>query len=194
MIAGRSLRRGGDATVDPLLDGADCLHHTSNVIAIAASFPALARRIARGLSRIERDQICCGDVTLQQYDTVRLLHERGALTTGDVASALGIDLSTASRNLGVLEKNGYLARVRSEADARQIVNKLTRKGTRCIESLCCDERSAFDEVFARIPASKRTAVLEALAVVADALTDTNDASRAACSLKSDTAMEKRCCP
>jgi DNA-binding MarR family transcriptional regulator len=176
------------------VDAIDYLYHTSDVS--TTSFATLARQIARGLSRLERDEICCGDVTLQQYDTIRLVHDGGSLSTGDIASALSIDLSTASRNLAVLEKNGYVVRVRSETDARHVVNKLTRKGMRCIESLCCDERSAFDGVFARVPASRRAAVLDALAVLADALAESSDASAANCCTpaKAKPSSRERCCP
>lgn len=160
-----------------------------------ATFPTLARQVARGLSRLERDRICCGDITLQQYDTLRALHERAALPTSDVATTLGIDLSTASRNLAVLEKNGYLTRARGEGDARQIVNKLTRKGSRCISSLCCDERTVFDAVYEKIPASKRAAVLSALEALSRALTDADESASAPCCPPADSSPDApRCCP
>jgi DNA-binding MarR family transcriptional regulator len=80
----------------------------------------------------------------------------------------------------VLEKTGYVVRARSESDARQIVNKLTRKGTRCVDSLCCDERSVFDALYDRIPTAKRAVVLEALAVLADAIGGTGESTSAEC--------------
>src|SRR5581483_10885526 len=79
----------------------------------AAAFMELARRIARGLASIEKQQVCCGTITLQQFDTLRALKEAAGLTTSAIAGRLGIDLSTASRNLTVLERQGYISRVRA---------------------------------------------------------------------------------
>ena len=84
----------------------------------------LARTVARELARLERDEVCCGDTTFQQFATLRTMHEAAApMTTSALATALGIDLSTASRNLAVLERNGYIRRARAklcfEIDADQ---------------------------------------------------------------------------
>jgi DNA-binding MarR family transcriptional regulator len=133
------------------------------------TFTTLARRVSRSLSRLERERICCGDVTLQQFETLRMLHDRHELTVGEIADRLEIDLSTASRNLAVLERSGYIARARSSTDARRVTALLTRKGIRCIESLCCDEQSVFEAVLTRIPRNERAAVMRALETLADAL-------------------------
>jgi DNA-binding MarR family transcriptional regulator len=132
-------------------------------------FAALVRRIARGVARVEREQVCCGDVTWQQFDTLRAVHERGAMTTGALARHFGIDLSTASRNLAVLERGGYLARVRDRDDARHVANRLTAKGRRCVESLRCDERVVYGAIAARVSPAHSAQVLEALALAAAAL-------------------------
>lgn len=135
----------------------------------AVSFTELARRVARRLTSIEREQVCCGEITLQQFDTLRSLREAAGMTTSAIAERQGIDLSTASRNLAVLEKHGYLSRARAKADSRQVEHRLTAKGRRCVESLCCDEQAVFDALFSRIPEAERAPVLRALGVLADAL-------------------------
>jgi len=135
----------------------------------AAAFMELARRIARGLASIEKQQVCCGTITLQQFDTLRALKETAGLTTSAIAGRLGIDLSTASRNLTVLERQGYISRVRAAEDSRQIENRLTPAGRRCVESLCCDEEAVFAAILARIPPAQRGRVLEALGLLDEAL-------------------------
>ena len=142
----------------------------------AVTFTELARRVARRLNSIEREQVCCGDITLQQFDTLRSLREAAGMTTSAIAEGQGIDLSTASRNLGVLEKHGYLSRARSKTDSRQVEHRLTAKGRRCVDSLCCDEQAVFDAIFARIPEAQRAPVLRALGTLADALEAPVDAS------------------
>ena len=129
---------------------------------------ALLRRVGRGLLRLERERICCGSVTRQQFDTLRALGEAGGLTTSQVARRLGIDLSTASRNLAVLEREGCIRR-RAGADARATLNLVSAKGRGCVESLCCEEDTAFGSVLARLPRADHAPVLRALALLADAL-------------------------
>src|SRR5450432_201249 len=88
------------------------------------TFAELARRLARGLARLDRDLICCGDVTLQQFETLRELHVAGTLVTSAIGARLGIDLSTASRNLALLARAGYVARVSIKGDGRAVGHRL----------------------------------------------------------------------
>jgi len=131
-------------------------------------FATVLRRIARGVLRIERDMVCCG-VTLQQFETMREIDRAGTLQHGEIAARLAIDLSTASRNLQVLVRDGYVRRVAIKGDGRAVGNRLTAKGKRCVESLGCDERTVFDGILSRLPAAKRRGVREALVLLAEAL-------------------------
>jgi len=135
----------------------------------AATRVALLRRVGRALQRLERERICCGEVTRQQFETLRALEEAGGLTTSEVARRLGIDLSTASRNLAVLEREGCLRRRAGARDARSVVNVVTAKGRRCVESLCCDESSAVELVIGRLPRAEQASVMRALELLAEAL-------------------------
>lgn len=143
-------------------------------------FAALASRVARGISRLEREEICCGDLTLQQFETLRALRDAGPLTLGAAAEALGIDLSTASRNLARLVKGAYLTRRRGREDARQVAFALSKRGAACLDSLCCDERLVFAAVLARVPADRRSAVGEALELLAAALAGERSGQPSAC--------------
>ncbi len=145
-----------------------------------ARFAALASVVARGISRLERDEICCADLTLQQFETLRALRDAGPLTLGAAARALGIDLSTASRNLARLVKGGYVTRRRGREDARLVAFALSKKGAARLDSLCCDERVVFTAVLARLPVARHPAVEEALQLLAAALADESPRGAAAC--------------
>lgn len=149
------------------MTGSIYLQHTSDVT--PARFAALTREVARGIARLERDEICCGDLTLQQFETLRVLRGEGPLTVGAVAKRLGIDLSTASRNLARLAARAYLLRRRGRDDAREVRFTLTRKGGACLDALACDEETAFESLLARLPPDRRAAVGEALELLAVAL-------------------------
>ena len=135
----------------------------------AQRFAALAMCTARGITRIEQERVCCGSLTLQQFETLRAVQDAAMTGTGVLASKLGIDISTASRNLALLERAGLVKRVRDDADSRIVKAELTPRGAEALQSLCCDERLLFAELLARIPAHRRHVVLEGLEALASAL-------------------------
>jgi DNA-binding MarR family transcriptional regulator len=145
-----------------------------------AQFGKVLLSVARAVERVQRDQVCCGDLTLQQFDTLKQISTAERSTLGSVAQHLEIDLSTASRNLTRLERQGYVSKVRDDSDARTVILRLTTKGKRALSTLSCDERDAFAAVHDRISASNRAAVLEGLIVLADALNGTEDPSATEC--------------
>jgi DNA-binding MarR family transcriptional regulator len=124
--------------------------------------------------------ICCGDLTLQQFDTLKRISIAEKSTLGSVAQELEIDLSTASRNLTRLEKQGYVSKVRDESDARTVILRLTPRGKRALSTLSCDERDAFAAVYDRISAGRRAEVIAGLSVLAEALEETQAPAAEAC--------------
>jgi DNA-binding MarR family transcriptional regulator len=134
-----------------------------------ATFGSLLVELTRIVSRIERDEVCCGDLTFQQFETLRRIEGAPRLTLSSLAAELHIDQSTASRNLVRLERDGYLSKARDGADGRSVNIELTRKGRTALSSLSCDERDAFAELYDRLPASQRGAVVASLKVLTEAL-------------------------
>jgi DNA-binding MarR family transcriptional regulator len=143
-----------------------------------AQFGKVLLSVARAVDRMQRDEICCGDLTLQQFDTLKRISIADRTTLGSVAQDLEIDLSTASRNLTRLEKQGYVSKVRAPSDARAVILRLTPKGKRALSTLSCDERDAFAAVHDRIPPAKRAEVLAGLTVLTEALEKSQEPSSA----------------
>jgi len=134
-----------------------------------ATSVALLRRVGHALHRLEREKICCGEVTRHQFATLRLLQAAGGLSTSEVAARLGIDLSTASRNLALLQRAGCIRRGASATDARAVRNEVLAKGRACLDALCCDEEAALAEVLHRVASRDRASVLRALTLLEQAL-------------------------
>ena len=143
-----------------------------------AQFGKVLLSVVRAVDRMQRDEICCGDLTLQQFDTLKRISTADRTTLGSVAQDLEIDLSTASRNLTRLEKQGYVSKLRDESDARSVILGLTPKGKRALSTLSCDERDAFAAVYDRVPAARRAEVIAGLTVLTEALEKTHDPSSA----------------
>jgi DNA-binding MarR family transcriptional regulator len=128
--------------------------------------------VARGLGRIARERAREGDVTPQQAETLQLIAERSALSTSTLASLLGIDPSTASRNLSGLERAGLIARQKGSDDGRQTDVKLTPRGRRAAASVTTGAASAFGSLLDRVPRSERARLLESLDVLVKILDQT----------------------
>src|SRR5277367_5260812 len=132
-------------------------------------FARAAQVVARGLGRISRERAREGDVTPQQAETLQLIAERGAVSTSLLATLLGIDPSTASRNLAGLERAGYITRRKGAEDARQTDVRLTPRGRRTAESVGADALSAMISVLERLPRQDRAKIVESLETLARTL-------------------------
>src|SRR4029078_5583507 len=118
--------------------------------------------VARGLGRIARERARTGDVTPQQAETLQLIAERGALSTSTLATLLGIDPSTASRNLSGLERAGLIARQKGSDDGRQTAVRLTPRGRRAAQTDGGRAQAAFGQLLDKVPRAERARTLEAL--------------------------------
>jgi DNA-binding MarR family transcriptional regulator len=122
--------------------------------------------VARALSRIGRERARSGDITPQQAEALQLIAERGAISTSSVALVLGIDPSTASRNLAGLERAGFILRKRGTEDGRQTDVRLTPRGKRIADAVSTDWTLAYSTLLDRIPRPERQRVVDALDMLA----------------------------
>ena len=125
--------------------------------------------LARGLGRLGRERARGGDVTPQQAETLQVIAERGAVSTSSLALLLGIDPSTASRNLAGLERAGYIVRKKGTEDGRQTDVRLTPRGKRTADSVAQEALAAFGALMDRLPRAERQRVTDAVEVLAQAL-------------------------
>jgi DNA-binding MarR family transcriptional regulator len=122
--------------------------------------------VARGLGRLSRERARAGDITPQQAETLQLIAERGAVSTSTLAMMLGIDPSTASRNLSGLERGGYIVRRRGADDGRQTDVRLTPRGKRTAESVATESHQVFATLMDRLPRADRQRIADALELLA----------------------------
>jgi DNA-binding MarR family transcriptional regulator len=126
--------------------------------------------VARSLGRLGRERARgAGDVTPQQAEALALIAERGAMSTTSLAIMLGIDPSTASRNLAGLERAGYVVRKRGTEDGRQTDVRLTPRGKRTAEAVISEWTYAYSTLLERLPRVERQRVADALELLARVL-------------------------
>jgi DNA-binding MarR family transcriptional regulator len=99
---------------------------------------------------------------LEQFETLQAVAAAEQSTVGSLSGELEVDLSTMSRNVSVLERNGYLQRARDADDGRIVLVRLMAKGRNALTTLRCGERDVLGEVFERIARHDRSQVVKAL--------------------------------
>jgi DNA-binding MarR family transcriptional regulator len=134
-------------------------------------FARAAQTFARGLGRIGRERARAGDVTPQQAETLQLIAQRGSVSTSSLASMLGIDPSTASRNLAGLERGGFISRKKGLDDGRQTDVRLTPRGRRMAETVASDALDALSALMDLVPRGDRQRVTDALELLARLVED-----------------------
>ncbi len=138
--------------------------------------PARAVQIvARGLGKVGRLRAQANGITPQQADAIELLDSRATLSTSTLAELLGIDPSTASRNLAGLERAGLIARKRDGDDGRQTEVRLTPKGRRMAAAVAEETHRGFIALLDRIPRAERQRVSDGLELLARAVQVTEGA-------------------
>jgi MarR family transcriptional regulator, 2-MHQ and catechol-resistance regulon repressor len=78
----------------------------------------------------DRDRICCHDISVTQCHALDMLVERGPLRSLALAEALRLDKSTVTRVIDALERKGYVDRLSDPGDARAVLLRATRSGSR----------------------------------------------------------------
>jgi DNA-binding MarR family transcriptional regulator len=130
----------------------------------------ILREVTRLYLRQQRDAVaCCDGTSVTQCWIVTELGRSGAMTLGDLATAVGFDKSWTSRTVDSLVATGVVAKNTDADDARRIRITLTRKGERRYEALSDSLNAHARGVLARIRRKQRRRVEEALAALHEAL-------------------------
>ena len=94
----------------------------------AAAFYNALQELLRVAQFRDRERICCYDISITECYGLEVLDRRGPLMLNQLASALRLDKSTASRVAAALEEKGYVRRDEDPADRRALRLRLTPRG------------------------------------------------------------------
>ena len=132
------------------------------VDAVLGSSRALVAVAARSLANVAED------VTLAQYRFLIELASRGPQRLADLATALGVDRSTATRMCDRLVRKRLVARRRAREDRRTVRVSLTGAGAELVAEVSRRRRVEIAAIVGRMPAADRDPVVRALRAFADA--------------------------
>ena len=132
--------------------------------ALLRSVEAFSRALRESSLGVARE-IGCSKGTLA---IVRILERRGTLQVGDIAHALRVDISVASRQVSQLADDGLVERAVDDGDRRVRTVRLSPAG----RSLAVEIRSVLDRRADEIFADWSSADVEAATASLDRLTTT----------------------
>jgi len=113
-------------------------------------------------------------VTIVQLRTLVVVATHSHPRLSDLASALSVHPSNASRVVDRLIRKGMLARSVSSSDRRSVTLVLTPAGSDLVDSVMVRRRSALHRAMASMPADQRAAVATAFEAFADAVGEVRD--------------------
>ena len=99
-------------------------------------------------------------VTVQQFCALRHIRDAGSLSVTELSKRIGLDRTTLSRNLTLLERRGLLATQPSHG--RQRRTALTLEGEKILDLALSHWRTAQQEVEARLGAERMETLEELL--------------------------------
>lgn len=154
------------------------------------------RLLREKLRQIERevndpfrsDGGCCG-LSLAQCHTLLEVGNKGLVSLVDLASILSLDTSTLSRTIQGLVMLGFVNRTASDKDRRYVSISLTERGREAYDKIETTFNDYFAQVIDLIPAEKRDAAVDGVALFSDALKSHNHSASCCageeCAVKGD---------
>ncbi len=115
-----------------------------------------------------RSLAAAGEVTLPQYRALVVLATRGPQRGIDLAEALGVNPSSATRLLDRLARGGLIRRTRLRADRRAVRVALSPAGRDLVAEVTQRRRHEVERLLQALPAEQHQLVVTALHAIAEA--------------------------
>lgn len=117
----------------------------------------------------ERYEAVMGSTPIDKasYRLLVRLDEQGPARLSDLAERVGVDLSTASRQMHALEAAGFVAREAVEEDRRASLLRVTMSGKQMVERILDARRTVITELLAGWSPDERDELARVLGRLAD---------------------------
>lgn len=112
-------------------------------------------------------------VTLPQYRTLVLLAALGSSRLAELAKAMGVSPSTATRMCDRLVRKRLMSRVRDEVDRREIILDLTDEGRELVTAVTARRRVLVEGILRSIPVPERPHLVRSLELLTSVLDQAN---------------------
>ena len=129
-------------------------------------------RLARFTNRLQRTQLSCGPVTVQQCHTLEAL-TNGPLPMKRLADEVALHHSTLTRVVEKLEEKGLVARARPPSNQRVVIISLTDGGRALFAQIDAASNQMIARIIALIDPAERNSAVRGLEVLCDLLNPQN---------------------
>jgi len=127
----------------------------------------------RMFAMVERDQVCCGTVTVAQCVVLQTLLE-GTWDASTLASHARVTKGAMTRLLDGLESRGFVERHQDPDDGRRWLIQLTATGTKEAKRLAGMTENAVALIMSRMPKDMRKPVVAMIADLRKAAEEVRD--------------------
>ena len=126
-------------------------------------------RLIHKIIILDRNEKACQGVTLSQHYAIAALHRKKELTMNALSNELGLAMSTLTRIVDVLVRDGIIQRNPSETDRRKVLVSLTEKGQQIARKLESCTQKFWLNIVKSIPEEKKPELRENLKMILTAL-------------------------
>ena len=130
--------------------------------AVLTASRALVSIAARSLADLDEE------VTIPQFRSLVVIASRGPQAMGELAAALAVTSSTASRFCDRLERKGLVRRRRDPSDRRSVIVALTAPGREIVDTVTQRRRVDIAMLVEIVPTDARQSVVDGLRRLAEA--------------------------
>ena len=139
-------------------------------MAQAPKFRETLTLLYQRFNALQRGEKRCFGLTDSQCFLVELLQRLGCCSVRDLAQGLGLDQSTVTRGVAVLERDGLVRRARDEEkDRRRVFISLSKRGREMAAKLEICTENFCEDILQRVSPESREEMSRALRVLVDAL-------------------------
>jgi len=131
-------------------------------------------RFMQRIMVLDRQEKMCQGVTLSQHYVIDTLYRKKILMMNELSRELGLAVSTLTRIIDVLVRDGIVSRNHSAQDRRKVCIELADKGKVLAENLKACAESFWGTVLETIPDEKKKEIAENLKVLLTALEQVGD--------------------
>ncbi len=132
-------------------------------------FISVIRQLMGKLSVVDRNEKLCYGLTVSQYRVIEKLHSKPG-TMGELSREFGLAVSTMTRNMDILFRDGIVKRNQDPEDRRKVYVELTEKGKDLAEKLIKCSETYLLGILDNVPEGKRKDVVEGLEVLSKSIT------------------------
>lgn len=125
-------------------------------------FSLLISQLVRKFNLLERDEKVCFGVTIPQCLTLETISSKGKLSMKALSLEMGVAISTMTRILDVMARDGLVRRENSPNDRRRVYVELTAKGKTIALKLKQCSQDYLRSIFNKLPKNKQVNINEAL--------------------------------